>query len=209
MILTVSTSRPRRRNYHHGDLPAALIAAALEIVEESGVGALTLRGVARRVGVSHAAPAHHFRDRRALIAAVAVEGFRLLHERISAETGTSAGRAALRACGRAYIGFAVGHPARFRVMFSPELADKTDQPELAAAADATHGLLLAAVRDAQALHQVRGGDPESIAALAWATVHGYSWLVIDRQLAAGGPSVEDILSALYLGLSPVDGDLTA
>jgi AcrR family transcriptional regulator len=209
MILTVSTSRPRRRNYHHGDLPAALIAAALEIVEESGVGALTLRGVARRVGVSHAAPAHHFRDRRALIAAVAAEGFRLLHERISVETGASAGRAALHACGRAYIRFAVAHPARFRVMFSPELADKTDQPELAAAADATHGLLLAAVRDAQALHQVRGGDPESIAALAWATVHGYSWLVIDRQLAAGGPSVEDILSALYLGLSPADGDLTA
>ncbi len=73
------------RAYHHGDLRRALLAAALEAIEESGPAALSLRDLARRAGVSHAAPAHHFGDKAGLLTALAAEGFDLLAD--SADRG--------------------------------------------------------------------------------------------------------------------------
>src|SRR5512144_1083100 len=104
--------------YHHGELRNALLTTALRIVAEEGVAALTLRDLARRLGVSHGAPAHHFPDRASLLAALAGEGFLQLSETLASATVDPArGRAArLRAAGRAYVAFALDHPGSFRVM---------------------------------------------------------------------------------------------
>jgi AcrR family transcriptional regulator len=120
--------RRRRPRYHHGNLPQALRDAALALINEAGADALTLRGAAKRAGVSQAAPYRHFRNKEALLAAVAEEGFRAMAEamgrRAAPHRADPAGR--LRALGRAYVEFATRHPAHFRVMFGrvPSIAPR-------------------------------------------------------------------------------------
>src|SRR5205809_439421 len=113
-----------RASYHHGDLRRTLIDASLALVEEEGIGALSLREVARKAGVTHNAPYHHFPDRGALLAAIAEEGFgRLAQETAAARAAVPDDPLArLTACGQAYVRFAIASPAHFRVMFRPELA---------------------------------------------------------------------------------------
>src|SRR2546428_10887865 len=127
----------KKRPYHHGNLRQALIDAALELIEERGVPALTLREVARRVGVTHAAPQRHFAGRAALVAAVAEQGFRGLGAHVAAVRASARTPAQqLRALGVAYVEYALAHPAHLRVMFSPEVADKSRHPQLAPPAQA-------------------------------------------------------------------------
>jgi AcrR family transcriptional regulator len=195
----------RKRPYHHGNLRQALIDAALELIEEQGVSALTLREVARRVGVTHAAPQRHFPDRAALVAAVAEQGFRGLGAHVSevrASARTPAQR--LRAIGVAYVEYALAHPAHLRVMFSPEVADKSRHPELAAAAQAVHAALVDQIADAQRHGSVAPGDPDQLSFAAWSMVHGCAVLLIDGQ-AMGRPKaalIEAVVDRLYLGLAP-------
>src|SRR5258706_14773603 len=126
----------RKRAYPHGNLRQGLVAAALELSGQRGVPALTLREVARRVGVTHAAPHRHFADRAALVAAVAEQGFRGLRAHMEAVRASAPARAVsqrLRALGVAYVQYALAHPAHLRVMFSPEAAANSRDPDLAAA----------------------------------------------------------------------------
>lgn len=177
---------PRRSSedpYHHGDLRAALVRTALELLERGEDP--SLRTVARNAGVSHAAPYHHFADRRALMAAVAEEGLALFRDALRGAAARENGGAALRllAIGAAYVRFGAEHPARFRLMFSPELADRSELPELQAAHDAAYAVLLEGMRE------VMGPDApqaelERQALVAWSTVHGLSMLILDNQLAA-------------------------
>src|SRR5215471_13626776 len=112
-----TTSTPGRP-YHHGGLRAALISAALEAIAEHGAASLSLRELARRAGVSHAAPAHHFGDKTGLLTAVAAEGYQLLADATSTawqRTGS------FLEVGVAYMRFATTHPAHFAVMFRPDL----------------------------------------------------------------------------------------
>jgi AcrR family transcriptional regulator len=118
-----------KRGYHHGDLRRALLAVAAEAIAESGPAALSLRDLARRAGVSHAAPTHHFGDKAGLLTALATEGYELLAAALTAareETGS------FLEVGVAYVGFAVAHRAHFEVMFRPDLYH-ADDPELVAA----------------------------------------------------------------------------
>ena len=181
-----------RGGYHHGDLAAALVTAALEIIDESGVAALTLRAAARRAGVSHAAPAHHFGDKRGLLAAVAEDGFRLQTEamRRGAEEAPDIALSAFRAVGSAYITFAIEHPARFRVMFHAELADKSQYPTLVEAAAESLGMLHDGIVACQQAGFVRQGNPEAIALLTWSSVHGLASLAVNGQLEAQGYPTE-------------------
>src|SRR5262245_23788463 len=104
--------------YHHGDLRRALLDAALEILAEGGAAGLTLREVARRAGVTHAAPYRHFEDKAALLAAVAEEGFRAVYaEMLARSERVKDPVERLYQIGAAYVLFAVTHPAHFRVMF--------------------------------------------------------------------------------------------
>jgi AcrR family transcriptional regulator len=126
-------------SYHHGDLRAALIKAGEAVLAETGVTGFSLRAVAKRVGVSHSAPAHHFGDAKGLLDALATEGFRrflaAMEARQAAEPDRDA-RQQLLASGLGYLDFAISSPALFRLMFSTD-KPKPKTPELAAAAEAS------------------------------------------------------------------------
>ncbi|MFC3504323.1 TetR/AcrR family transcriptional regulator [Micromonospora krabiensis] len=157
------------RGYHHGDLPRALLDAAVEVIAESGPAALSLRDLARRAGVSHAAPAHHFGDKAGLLTALAVQGFDLLADALR-------GAEDLLSAGVAYVDFAVGHRAHFDVMFRPDLY-RSDGPEVRAARERAGAALRAGVAG---LANRDGGpaDPGRDALAAWSIVHGFATLWI-------------------------------
>lgn len=167
-----------------GDLKTALVKAARRIVEEQGAAALTMRSVAGATGVSAMAPYHHFKDRTALVAAVAAEGFKQLYDDKIAALATAPGDAAQRivAGSIAYVRFVAEHPELYRVMKSPALADRTAYPELAAAAArpgaSLHAMLLQ-LADEGRLH---GVSPADAAQLLWALVHGIATLALDAYL---------------------------
>src|SRR5689334_23891011 len=109
---------PARGSYHHGALREELITASLKLIEAEGIGAVSLRRVAREAGVSPGAPYHHFADRAALLTAIATDGFLLLEKRVTvAQHGAATSSAALRATLEAYVRFAHEQPAYFHLMF--------------------------------------------------------------------------------------------
>jgi AcrR family transcriptional regulator len=170
------------RRYHHGDLPAALLTAVHEVVRERGQGAITLREVARRAGVSHAAPAHHFGDKAGLLTAYAVQGFDELRARLerARDDAAAMGVQPLASIGLAYVGFAVEEPERFGVMFRPEhLHSDTGYRT---ACDGAFQVLVAAVRGIRPDLDPR--DPEVMLAAtgAWSVVHGFATLWLDGNL---------------------------
>ena len=200
---------PASRPYHHGDLRRALLAAALEILKREGSAALTIRAVARRTGVSHQAPYHHFADRAALVAAVAQDGFeRLAAElvRVAADGADPVSR--LRETGVAYVIFAVRHPEHFRVMFGPELADRSAHPKLDAAARRVFAQLL---EPAGQLLKPAAPDSAVIGATLWSLVHGLAMLLIDGQLPQAAKPAEArelvlaVTERLWFGLKGATG----
>lgn len=164
--------------YHHGDLRRALLDTALEAIEEQGPAAVSLRELARRAGVSHAAPAHHFRDKAGLLTALAVEGWSLLGDALADATARTGGFGEL---GVAYVLFATSHPAHFAVMRAPGLA-RSDDPELVAAQQRAGELLHAG---AQAFDHDRGDSAgvRTTALAAWSLVHGLSALLVEGTVA--------------------------
>jgi len=200
----------RRRRYHHGNLRDALVQAALALVEERGNPEFTLREVARRVGVTHAAPQRHFEDRAALVAAVAEEGFHGLRahvERVARLTGARDPAQRLHALGVAYAQFAVENPAHFRVMFSAELVDKSRHPSLQAASRAMHDFLVQCIEEGQRQGFFVEGDPLELAFAAWSLVHGLAVLLIDGRGMGRRPAdlIESVVARLGTGLSPRTG----
>jgi AcrR family transcriptional regulator len=204
MKLPVSTfrrlrpARPKRKQaYHHGDLRRALVDAALGLIARRGTGAVTLREVARYAGVSHAAPYRHFADKDALLAAVATEGFRALHDEMAAAAAAeTTPRARFAATGVAYVRFATGQPAHYRVMFGGVTATPAGaDPELQQAGHAAFGVLTDAIAACQQAGEVRPGPVGPLAITAWSVVHGLSMLLIDRQLDgmdAGPPEPQSL-----------------
>lgn len=178
--------------YHHGDLRRALIDTALAMVAEEGAWNFTVREVARRAGVSHAAPYNHFTDKTALLAEVAARGFRALRGALeSASRRPRSARQALLGIGAAYVRFGAEHPAHYRLMFGPELAEKQRHPVLQEASDATFAVLTAALERGQAAGEVRRGTVRDQALAAWAQVHGLTTLLIDRRLSFLGLSITE------------------
>ncbi len=169
--------------YHHGDLRHALLAAALEVIEDRGPRDLSLREVARRAGVSTAAPYRHFSSRDALLVALAEQGFRALGDRLRAAVAPLTDPLErLGAAGVAFVGFAADHPAHYAVMSSPALLGPTTDPDLAAVSEATLSILLDAIGDGQRAGLVRDGDPRRLALVAWSGVHGLASLIGSGQL---------------------------
>jgi AcrR family transcriptional regulator len=160
-------SMSEQRGYHHGDLRRAILDAALEVIATEGPAAVSLRDLARRADVSHAAPAHHFGTRAGLLTAIAVEGYRLLGEELSAEPTPS-----FLETGARYVRFALEHPAHFQVMYSPDLYD-SDDPDLARARAAT--------RDA--LQRAAGAGSRARQLAAWSLAHGFASLWASRTVA--------------------------
>lgn len=160
--------------YHHGDLRAALLAAAEAELAEKGVEGFSLRSVAKRAGVSHAAPAHHFGDAGGLLTALAAEGFRRFQATLDAreEGARDPHEKAIRA-GLGYLDFAMSRPALFRLIFSSAKPDYASA-ELIAAAGVAYDHLVGLV-------QALGGGEADVIAL-WAASHGIADLATGHKL---------------------------
>ena len=169
-----------RRSYHHGNLRAALVRAAGDILDQSGAATLTLREAARRAGVSHSAPYRHFADREALLAEVVAQGFMQLAAAL--REAASAGGTEVA---QAYLRFALGHPSRYRLMYAGEVsparrADLAEHsaPVLRVLADSIPGL----------------GDAEHTrraATASWALLHGLAGLLLGGYLGRPAPDAAD------------------
>jgi AcrR family transcriptional regulator len=169
--------------YHHGDLPQALLAEAERAIEQDGIQELTLRGLARAVGVSHTAPQNHFGDLTGLLSELAAVG----HHRLVAALGAAAadaaeGRERRLAIAKAYVGFARDHPGLFKLMFRSERLDAT-RPALSKAIQISRQALIEAVMSAQDAQQPEPSLKLAARATAsWALVHGYAMLLLENRL---------------------------
>ncbi len=161
------------RPYHHGDLRAALLDAADALLDEGGDGAVSLREVARRAGVSPTAAYRHFADKEALLAALALRGFEAFGAAMGAAVAQGAGAPHV-ARGRAYLRFALARPGRFRLMFGPLLARSPAHPDL-----------LAASRQAFTALQANAGGRDA-ALRSWGMVHGLAHLLLDQAIPEAG-----------------------
>lgn len=163
-----------QRSYHHGDLRNGLLEAARGILEEQSLGALTLRAVARRAGVSHAAPYRHFPNHEALLVELSVEGFQELRRHIvdaAKMTGPESDRIA--AIGAAYMRFVAKRPAVARLMFGSQLPNRDKFPALGQAADAIGNEIGAALHDS------------ALGLAVWSAVHGLAMLVLENVIDLG------------------------
>jgi AcrR family transcriptional regulator len=175
--------RMRRDTYHHGDLKAVILAKAAALVAERGADGISLRELAREAGVSHAAPAHHFTDRRGLFTALAAQGWLLLAEAL---TGA---RPDFVDAALAYVRFALDHPGHYAVMFDRSLVNP-DDPELIGAQTAAGAELAQGVgtlKDPRAK-----ADPQSAALAAWSLVHGFAMLRLNAAIDSGGDPMADV-----------------
>jgi AcrR family transcriptional regulator len=173
------------RPYHHGALRSQLIAAGLDVVAREGIGAVSLRGLARDAGVSSGAPYHHFADRAALFAAIITDGQALLLTRLeSARAAAGDAVAALRDMLAGYVAFAADHPAHMRVMLRPELAEPATHPEVTASSAASVQLLRSAVLAVQRDGALPPGDPEPAVQVFWSLAVGYVTLWLDGPVEA-------------------------
>lgn len=190
-------------SYHHGNLRTALVSAALALLDEEGVEAVTIRAVARRAGVTHAAPANHFRDRRALLTALATEIFSGLRKEIDRKLANAGPglEARLRIFAQAVLRFGLAAPNRYRLIWRWDALDGSD-PALSAAMDGIYDRLIAEL-------SAQGGarfDPHSRAIALWSMVHGYVSMRIEGNLLAGKDKVTGepreaaIVSAMLRGI---------
>ena len=172
-----------KKGYHHGDLARALVEAALQHIKREGVEAFTLREAARSLGVTHAAAYRHFADKRALLATIAEEGYRVLAGdlREAAQTDGDA-IARLTAIGRAYVRFAFREPARFRVMFGPRLNFDRRFPALEAETQRAFQILLDAIAAGQRSGELIDGVARDLAFTLWTSAHGFAALVLHRKI---------------------------
>lgn len=188
----------RKTGYHHGKLRAALVVAGLELLENAGLEALSLRSIAARVGVSHTAPKNHFANIKALRSALACEGFwRLAKVLKDATAGNGPRRDKLRSAVQAYAHFALDQPAVFQLMYSPGQCDPTD----AALAEAEQAAVQTLSMLADGLDWPRNHAPyghQRTEWMLWSYMHGYAMLALSGRLMrdAQGQPVHDVLKVM-------------
>jgi AcrR family transcriptional regulator len=195
------TARP----YHHGNLRSALVDAAERALSEGGVGELSLREVARRVGVSHAAPRRHFADKRALLDALAIDGF----ERLERELGAAMAGAGLEfdarilAFSQTYVRFATEHAALLDLMFAGKHRRGVSDA-LRQASERAFAAPIALIEEGQASGDVLPGDPERVATFAFAVLQGLAAMINGGML--DGSALDDVVAEaverVVLGLRP-------
>ena len=185
-------------SYHHGELRTALVDAALDLLAEDGADAVSLRAVARRVGVSAMAPYRHYSDKEALLAAVAVRGFEGLRKVLRvADDAAPAGQALVEQA-VAYVRYALEHPALFRLMFGPKRLAKLS--ELTIAGETAYAVLAARV----AAEMPANTDRDARALGCWSLVHGLASLFLDGRMSdkttAAGDDMTRRVAEIMLGL---------
>ncbi len=195
-------------SYHHGNLRQALLEAARALAAENTIDSITLREVARRAGVSHAAPYHHFADKRALLRALALDAFKELHHILNTilkstlqADPTTHPTATLSAIGLAYLQFALSHPTEFRFMFRKTLCEPQGTPdELTEVANQTLEMLIQTLRSLQEAGAVVAGDPHEYALVVLSALHGMAHLLIEAPIAPE-PLSPSYLEGLARGIS--------
>jgi AcrR family transcriptional regulator len=207
----MSGRRRKAKPYHHGDLREALIAATDRILSARGVEGFSLRDVARRAGVSPAAPAHHFGSAAGLLTEVATRAFKDFTQalRAGAERGGKDPVERLRGQGAAYVRFALSQPGRYSLMFRRDLL-LPDDPHLQAASYEAYAELEAAIRRVLEMSREQSLNRAAQAAIigAWAIVHGFAGLALDGKLApfvgakALYGSLEDLLPDVLANFRP-------
>lgn len=199
-------------HYHHGNLRDALIGAALEELQENGPAGLSLRALARAVGVSATAVYRHFANKDELLADIATEGFQGLSAEMTALLRREPDADALRRLeilGEGYVRYAVTHPAHYRLMFGKRMLEREAYPALKKAAAQSYGMLETAVADAVASGALPAMPVAMLSTLAWSLVHGLSslnndGLLSDKTLPAGaelGRTFSRMLARSLSGLS--------
>ncbi len=187
--------RKKPKPYHHGDLRNALIQAGLELLAEGGAQELDLRKVARRAGVSHAAPYRHFSDKQALIAAINEVGFHMLAERIRSTLREVPDEPFEHLLGvaLAYVRFAKENPWLMREMFSGITIERENFESLHTASKSVYRLYAEVIRNGQERGKIVDGDPTALAGVLWSVLHGLAMLIIENQMRpyADGPEGTD------------------
>ena len=179
----MTIERVGKRPYHHGNLRSALLAAAERTIRERGVQDLSLRELARELGVSHGAPRYHFPDRQALLDALAESGF----ERLGAELRAAADRAGneflprLEAIAAAYIRFATADPALLDLMYAAK--HSATQPSLHDAMERAYSVMMELILHGQAIGRLQPGDPERVGLVLFSSIHGIAALLTAGMLA--------------------------
>jgi AcrR family transcriptional regulator len=172
--------------YHHGDLKNALIQAGIGILSEEGIHALSLRKVAQRAGVSHAAPYAHFTDKQALIAAISTEGYRQLFDYLASavkQHHREPSRQLVEAAW-AYVQFALREPAHFKITLSGVVEKEQDYPALVEMIHRAFGLLIEVTEACQQAGILKPGPSDQVAVSVWSMVHGFTSLVLEGQIAS-------------------------
>src|SRR5262245_5165750 len=189
---SAAPARKRADRYHHGDLRRGLLQAAVRTIGSHGVDALTLRGVGNTLGVSRTALYRHFRDKAALLAAVAAEGFRMLRAELS-ESWERGGRGlpGFKAMGVAYVQFAVAHPSHYRVMFGADIFG-IERTALAEEGTGAFHVLVDAIVELQKQQLARLDNPQQMALFVWAVTHGVAMLAIDGRLGRETSTVDSL-----------------
>jgi AcrR family transcriptional regulator len=174
-----------KTKYHHGDLKNALITAGIDILSKEGVQALSLRKVAQRAGVSHAAPYAHYVDKQALIAAISTEGYRRLYDtlRTIGEHYRGDPLRQLVEGAWAYVQFALHDPDHFKITFSGVVEKEKEYPAFVEMSQKSFGLVVQIVEACQAAGILRSGPPDLTAVGVWGLVHGFVSLVLEEQVS--------------------------
>jgi AcrR family transcriptional regulator len=205
-----------RDQYHHGDLKNALIQAGIDILAADGLPALTLRSVARKAGVSHAAPYAHFAHKQALIAAISTAGYHRLYERLSA-AATRFEQAPLQRLietSWAYMSFALDHTAHFKITFSAIVEKAGDYPDFIDISRRNLELVEEIVKDCQDAGVLAPGPSDTLAVTVWALVHGLVSLVLEQQVPGSVLERQTLRETLIFALDeittvPIPPDLAA
>lgn len=169
----------QNKKYHHGDVPRALMEAALHSIREHGVERLSLRAIARDVGISQTAPYRHFKDKTDLLVKLAAEGFYKLAERKTKIRTQPYSEENLIAIGIGYVQFAKEHPEQYKLMFGSSIENRRDYKELMDASHTAFACILDQVKEGVEAGFLVDMDPEVLAKSCWTTVHGIASLLID------------------------------
>ena len=180
---------PTHKPYHHGDLHEQILCAACELLEENNIASLSLRAVAKKVGVSHTAPYRHFKDKESLLAGIASLGYDELSAQLTDAVKSHPGdpAAQLQEAGHRYLQLALNRPQCTQLMYSGILPCDDTYPELKASGDTALDGLKTIIEEGQAQGVFRKGDIELLALTAWSGIHGLTLLAI-------GGNLPDILS---------------
>jgi AcrR family transcriptional regulator len=164
------------------DVRSEILKASIDLMNEGGIGALSMREVARRAGVSHQAPYHYFNDREAILAEIAGRGFDQLYDYMVSALGQARDKASrVQLMGEAYVRFALNHPEVFRLMFRCEMVDLSRYPDAKAKADRAFEALVAAMGGAGTADDKASPDLAPMIA-AWSMAHGLATLLLEGKV---------------------------